>query len=248
MHIHGFPRPFPALAIRLFTACSLFASVSRAQSFPPAWWLEQGAVDPAAEQEDFAAANIGQLKRMAVSAAAAMDIAYEATGGAGTPIVDLVDAWHAEPIAGGQARDDYAALNQGQLKAVASLFYDRLAEVGYLGGPTLAAAYPWTVGTTDDDAYALVNLGQLKYVFSFSITNPTIDADGDGLPDEWELHWFPSLTVANAISNYDEDAFTDMDEYLAGTSPIAVGGGTVYPPGGGPNSAPPPPTILTYRL
>lgn len=212
----------------------------------PTWWLEQGAVDPAADTDDYAVANIGQLKRMAVSAAAAMDTAYEANGGAGLPISNLVNSWYAEPVTGGLPRDDYATLNQGQLKVVARLFYNRLQQVGYLGGPTVAAAYPWSASVADDDVYALVNLGQLKYVFSFSVTDPAVDADGDGLPDEWEMQWFSSLSVANGASDYDGDGYTDKEEYLSGTSPVSAGNGTVYPPGGGPNAAPPPPTVITY--
>ena len=224
----------------------ILASSNLPSAEPPAWWAEQGAINPTVETDDFAVANIGQLKQLASQAATSMDQAYESIGGAGPTITALIDSWRADPIPAAPARDDFATLNQGQLKAVARLFYDRLQTIGYLGGPTVAAAYPWSSAAADDDAYALVNLGQLKHVFSFSITDPAVDADGDGLPDAWEMQWFTSLSVANSVSNYDGDTVTDMDEYLAGTSPVSVGGVTVYPTGGGPNSAPPPPTVLTY--
>lgn len=170
-----------------------------------------------------------------------MDIAYEEIGGAGSAITNLLDPWFTEPVAGDPTRDDYAALNQGQLKMIGSLFYDRLAQVGYLGRPTFGNGYPWSPGTGDDQPYATVNLGQLKYVFSFSIINPALDSDSDSLPDEWELEWFPNLTTANAQSDYDQDGVLDLDEYLRGRRPIPD------PSGGGNEASLPPPTLLTYE-
>jgi hypothetical protein len=65
-------------------------------------------------------------------------------------------------IAGFSTGDDYAAINLGQLKAVAKPFYDRLIAEG------IAKGYPWTDGGQADDS-AAANLGQLKTVFSFEI-------------------------------------------------------------------------------
>lgn len=45
------------------------------------------------------------------------------------------------------------------------------------------------------------------------------DTDGDGIADAWERTWFGNLTTANASSDYDHDGSTDLQEYLAGTSP-----------------------------
>ena len=44
------------------------------------------------------------------------------------------------------------------------------------------------------------------------------DSDGDGLPDEWEITCFGSLT-RDGQADFDGDGLTDVQEYLAGTSP-----------------------------
>jgi hypothetical protein len=63
---------------------------------------------------------------------------------------------------------DYAMLNQGQLKAIASLFYERLDAI-YSPYPV---PRPWGPENGTASANAPVTLGQLKNVFSF-------DLDGD---------------------------------------------------------------------
>ena len=50
---------------------------------------------------------------------------------------------------------------------------------------------------------------------------PFLDDDGDGICDDWERHFFNSLTVASADgTDYDENGFSDRDEFLAGTDPM----------------------------
>jgi len=111
----------------------------------PAWWVEYNVLDAGAEANDYAVANIGQLKYMAQRATEAME-AY-LPGGAGTEIIALINGF--------TSTDDYAAVNVGQLKYIAQFFYDRL------GLPD-----PWTEGTND---YSVVNIGQLKTIFSFEL-------------------------------------------------------------------------------
>ena len=52
-------------------------------------------------------------------------------------------------------------------------------------------------------------------------TNPS-DADGDGLPDAWEIQYFGSISDPRATPDADPDGdgFTNAQEYLAGTSPV----------------------------
>ncbi len=51
--------------------------------------------------------------------------------------------------------------------------------------------------------------------------SPTFDADGDLLPDLWELeHFFNPLLTAEPDRDTDGDGLTDYYEYLAGTDPL----------------------------
>jgi len=49
------------------------------------------------------------------------------------------------------------------------------------------------------------------------------DGDADGLPDEWELLYKPTLTNMSMISDVDDDGFPDGSEYRAGTNPTNAG-------------------------
>ena len=135
----------------------------------PNWWFEQDVIKrlPAfatqaptdwlthyPKADDYALANVGQLKHIAKKAANALD-AKLPTPGAGTAVHALVDPWSLVPVANTAPRDDFAALNIGQLKAVATPFYLRLQELGYTGQPFLAGQvptpakpYPWSFATT----------------------------------------------------------------------------------------------------
>ena len=54
---------------------------------------------------------------------------------------------------------------------------------------------------------------------SVTIIRESSDTDGDGIPDAWELTYFPSLTNVSANSDWDQDGFLDIHEYLAGSVP-----------------------------
>ncbi|MCW5211863.1 hypothetical protein VU04_03010 [Desulfobulbus sp. TB] len=41
-----------------------------------------------------------------------------------------------------------------------------------------------------------------------------IDNDGDGIGDSWEMLYFSNLTTADATSDYDQDNYSDLQEYL----------------------------------
>lgn len=48
------------------------------------------------------------------------------------------------------------------------------------------------------------------------------DADGDGIPDDWELLFFATTNVATASSHSDSDGLSDRDEFEAGADPTNV--------------------------
>jgi hypothetical protein len=165
--------------LRQVTAAALFASLllqSTAAVAPtPSWWGTQSVLNPNAIADDFAAANVGQLKYFAAKAAAEMNA--QLSGGAGSAINALMAAWNTPP-ATGVTRDDYAALTAGQLKAVAGLFYDRLAAAG----AGTQGVYPWGGSGTVADDYAVVNVGQLKAVFAFDVPHlVTTTGSGGGI-------------------------------------------------------------------
>jgi hypothetical protein len=50
--------------------------------------------------------------------------------------------------------------------------------------------------------------------FEITDTVSVIDSDNDGIHDQWEEFYFGSLAVASADSDYDNDGYLDVQEYL----------------------------------
>jgi hypothetical protein len=87
--------------------------------------------------DDYAVANLGQLKHIAIAADVAFDASLPDQSGA---VIDaLVGPWKVYPAPGSPTRDDFVALNLGQLKAVAKPFYDQLYKLNYIGQPFTSA-------------------------------------------------------------------------------------------------------------
>lgn len=190
----------------------LFASLTlqTMQAAAPGWWAVRGVLTPGAPQDDYSVANLGQLKNIASKAAQELD--ENLLTGAGEDIHALLDDWNAAPL-GGTTRDDYAALTLGQLKKVAKLFYDRLADVYVCP----AGIYPWSGSNAADD-YAVANVGQLKAVFAFD-TSPA-DVNDNGIPDLWETTMFCSLDQ-DMDADFDGDGLSNREEWAAGTSAVS---------------------------
>jgi len=191
----------------------------------PDWWFARDVVpqlDPGnatpdysvpgtySPANDYAAVNQGQLKHIAKQAYE--EIKAKAPGGAGATL----DAIWATQVAG---PGDYVAINLGQLKNVAEPFYARLQELNYTSQPlTVGQTRPWS-GTVDD--YALANIGQVKNLFSFIIPEAPLDPndiDADGLPDAWELQYWPTLSHGSS-EDFDSDGADNLTEYLQGRNP-----------------------------
>ncbi|MBA4386660.1 MAG: hypothetical protein C0404_01695 [Verrucomicrobia bacterium] len=51
----------------------------------------------------------------------------------------------------------------------------------------------------------------------------TVDSDGDGIPDDWEIANGLNPHVSNATTDSDGDGVSDLAEYIAGTRPAGVG-------------------------
>ncbi len=182
-------------ASRFFAAIVLGTCMPWASALAqaPAWWASRG-VTNGQPADDYAVANIGQLKHMATQAAAELQSRFGGSTVAANEISNLLASWSGSNPSG----DNYAAVNIGQLKAVAKLFYDRLAELRYHDPLVLApgSIYPWTASTSDDDNYALANLGQLKSVFSF---NPAVDKFRPAKPVALRAYGY-GVSVAGGIS------------------------------------------------
>lgn len=105
----------------------------------PSWWEQRGLLSTAggvrAAPADYAALNQGQLKNFARAAMEEMDARLASVGGAGSAIHDQINMWMAAESA--SSANNYAAVNLGQLKAVAQLFYGRLNQLN----PSMT--YPW---------------------------------------------------------------------------------------------------------
>jgi hypothetical protein len=87
-----------------------------------------------------------------------------------------------------------------------------------LGGESdLSSAYP---GYLPDIVNGVVN-----------VQMPFIDTDNDGIYDQWEMDHFTNLTTADAVSDYDQDGYTDLQEYLNAFYPVETDpNGDVYDP------------------
>ncbi len=211
----------------------LAISVSFAAS--PQWWsdTETKILDAEADAENFAPANLGQLKYVAKKAKAHLDARLP--GGSGSAITNLVNSF--EPRLGQSytqqqidefVSDNYSPINLGQLKAVAKPFYTRLQEAGYdtkknlinRGYPSSwAFDYPWDPQTPIEENYAPANLGQLKMVFSFDLLYDG-DVPPNGIPDWWEEHYFGHSGVDPSAMAPAGGGFTILDAFTLGFDPI----------------------------
>ncbi|MFA5043269.1 MAG: hypothetical protein WC567_04695, partial [Kiritimatiellia bacterium] len=195
--------------------CILHSSFLFAQF--PSWWLVRGAVDPRLPPNDYAPITCGQLKWMALNAYYEMESYF----GAGANVTSLISTF---PITNNyfpNVSHGYLA-NIGQVKYVAQPFYDRLHEFNLTNTfpANMPGYYPWGNFSPTND-YAVANIGQVKYAFSF---DSAVDSDDDGLSD-----WLEAKLGTNPYNpDTDGDGLSDKWEVEHGTDPTVFG--DVVPP------------------
>lgn len=136
----------------------------------PNWWNSRGVILTNAFVDDYAAANIGQLKTIAKKAIDEMNDKWGLSGGAGVELNQLAENWQLEGLS---ERDDYSVVTIGQLKTVAKYFYNKLNQLD-----NTIVTPNWLM--TGHNDHAIANIGQVKTAFSFNINakNNTIIAPG----------------------------------------------------------------------
>ncbi len=192
----------------------------------PSWWRPRGVTNPDLDKDDYAVANVGQLKWMATQANQEM-ASHLITGGCTLPTF--------------QNANNHQPANLGQAKNLAKLFYDhmdgmlrefsknQLIANGYPATfwdnePT-GPYYPWTAATSDDANYSPLTIGQLKILFCFDVS---ADSDGDHIGDLNEGHLSkdpndPDENNNNILDGYDDDdgdGYMNITEIHAGSDPL----------------------------
>ncbi|MGC1480299.1 MAG: hypothetical protein WA771_07330 [Chthoniobacterales bacterium] len=229
MRIKGDTLADPWLAAKVWIIAALVFGVPLHAS-EPAWWraTSTAIIEVGAPEDNYAPANLGQLKHTAQQAKQHLDEFLP--GGSGAALAALVADFATSPTA-----ENFAPVNIGQLKAIAKPFYNRLISEHYPlrlsfnqhGVAVGVVPYPWNPATPVADNYGPANLGQLKLTFSFDVT----DGDGDTMPDWWETLHGLDPTTDDSTGNLDGDANNNLTEYRTGGNPstglVANGTGLV---------------------
>ena len=189
----------------------LLASLVTSSAAPPEWWVSRGAT-VANPTNDNAAVNQGQLKQFTQKAV--LELNARIPGGAGPELNDLVIGWIRVNQDGGYSASnplsaDLLAMNTGQLKWIASKIHARLVFAKYE-----AASPAWLVQNATTDRL-LANLGQLKTIFNFDLTAPA-----GQLPDWWLKFYFNGETGTNPSSDADGDGMSNTTENARGLDPM----------------------------
>ncbi|MGI8603704.1 MAG: hypothetical protein ACR2OZ_11995 [Verrucomicrobiales bacterium] len=129
---------------------------------------------------------------------------------------------------------ELASINVGQLKHVGRKFYQRLHEIHFYGSiatPNPPLFLPWNQSSTTED-YAPANIGQLKRLFKFDLdannwlanaSSLTVDWDGDGLSNRWELTYaFNPFSNTESALDIEPDGLTNAQEQALGTDPRKI--------------------------
>jgi hypothetical protein len=84
--------------------------------------------------------------------------------------------------------------------------------VGNEGRSTGGASDNW-IGLIDEVRMSSVARGPFDFLFAG-------DADHDGLPDPWEIQYFTNITAYGAADDPDNDTYSNLQEFQAGSNPM----------------------------
>jgi predicted outer membrane repeat protein len=172
----------------------------------PQWWIERGVIDTNTPPSDYAPVNQGQAKHFAYQAY--LEFSQKLTNDC-SAISNLVASF--------SATNNYLSVNLGQLKYLATPFYDLLWTNNYTvawpegmtGGP-----YPWSDSTDSAQDYAIANIGQLKYLFSFDLAIYTDPVQEDPVADP-----IADPVAIEMPEDSDGDGYLNIYENLRGSDP-----------------------------
>jgi RHS repeat-associated protein len=186
-------------ATAVLTLLAFTATVVADPAGGPPWWYHEDAskrvIDPDADEENRAVANIGQAKWMAIRALEEFE--QELPGPAGVVRARLLGTATSPGIFSPEAPGtdaeraaQKAPLLLGQLKNIAQPFYDELdvhapswshnRRVANGTANPGSAKYPWDEASPAELNHCVANLGQLKAVFALDFH---LDQDDDGFTD-----------------------------------------------------------------
>jgi len=190
----------------------MFLALALTLQAQPGWWTASGGPLNGNPANDYAVANVGQLKQFTQKAVQYMNT----NGGAGSTLNSLVAGWsnyYATNVysSTNPAPADYQAVNQGQLKYIGNLIWTNLVMEGYTN-----AVPSWLTGTNASD-YAVMNVAQVESAFNFDLT--ANDSDTNNLPDWWELHYLGYLGSIATNQAPAGNGLTLQQDYQQGNDP-----------------------------
>ncbi|MEM9445230.1 MAG: hypothetical protein AAGA18_07730 [Verrucomicrobiota bacterium] len=226
------------LLITVVTLSAAFSTLALAQAIPPVWWSNGTPPMVEASGADNSAAAIqGQLKHITIRAYEELEA--NLPNGAGSSIESLIyggsagAGWYEEDAITPKVDPNANQLVVlGELKYIANLFFQRLVNQGYNiafadGQTPQQWLLSWANETdplNDPVNKQVVNLGQIKYLFSWDLAGDGGaggEAGGpDGLPDWWEMLYFGDLGQG-PLDNPDGDLLNNLEEFKLLRNPNA---------------------------
>lgn len=233
------------IAVLSFSSSAQQVPTGKPAAFPD-WWFERGVIGlkenanvsdgydyptDYLESSDFSSISQGQLLYILDSAIKELDQKLATVGGAGFDLASLLENGTYD-----SANSDIS-VTIGQLKQTSSKFFTRFSEVGFVpGSPGWPASlvldagagdnsttYPWLNDVAPENT-SMAIIGQAKHLFSWDLSSWFLDADNDGLADEWEYFYFGSIQPqadgsGDPNGDPDGDGITNLNEFLDGTNP-----------------------------